>query len=190
MDADPHFRFKAMFALKISQPLLNSVQKALDFNAGLKIGHPDLWSQFTSPEIGRVKEQWKHVKMVSSSPAPAFALTDSLTKSEMRQVARALALYIAAHDGRYSLLVDHIDSASAQHPNPFRLGIALAEAETERQMSRISMALNGLEYDDEQALRLLSDALNKAFVMPCPVLPDLRSFGVHAVDSREDELCL
>lgn len=149
-----------MYQISFSPGVLNTLNQAAYFYHQIRCGGRSAWDGFSSEELTLVREQWGRLQPVEMG-AP-LVVSNCLTGVQLRSLTRALTAYVAAHDGRYSLLVDYMSTALSRHPDPFALAFALAEAEGSRKISGQHVLMPGLNKQDDADVRSLLTGITQA----------------------------
>jgi len=178
-----------MYQISVSPAVLSTLQRATTFFHQLKSGSVHTWDGFSSPEAESIRQQWSKIK-----PGPdtdkAPTITTYMTGAQLRHAVRALFAYVAAQDGRYSLLCDYLSKPIWSHPDPFVLVQTLAEAEIDRRLSaNKQLRIAGLSEADDALVRNLLAELNDAMTPPGQALAiDLPDYGIVRLHDSEMQL--
>ncbi len=169
-----------MYLIEHTPAIFDAMRAATTFFNDLRAGRSCAWGSFDAPELDSVKEHWAQIIPSDERADISSPLHGSpMTANQLRSLGRALTVFIAAHDGRYSLLLDLISKPLLSHPNPYAMSLALANAENEREINRSNQGLANLSPADESTLRTLAAGISEAFNSPGQAMtPDLSSVGV------------
>jgi hypothetical protein len=178
-----------MYQISVSPAVLSTCQRAVTFFHQLKNGAPQAWDGFQSPEVESIRQQWGKIKPeLDQYKVPS--ITTYMTGAQLRHVVRALFAYVAAQDGRYSLLCDYLSKPIWSHPDPFLLVQTLAEAEIDRRLSpNKQLRLAGLSESDDALVRNLLAELNDTMTPPGQALAiHLPDYGIARLNDSEMQL--
>jgi hypothetical protein len=169
-----------MYLIEHTPDIFNALRVATAFFNDLRAGRGCAWCGFNAPELDAIKEHWAQVGFSNERADISIPLRGiAMTPSQLRCLGRALTVFIAAHDGRYSLLLDIMSKPLLSHPNPYAMSLALANAESQREVGRSNQGLANLSPEDECMLRALAAGISEAFNSPGQAMaPDLSSVGV------------
>lgn len=178
-----------MYKISVSPAVLSTLQRAVTFFHQLKGGSPQAWDGFHSPEVESIRQQWCRIKHESDTDKVP-CITTRMTGAQLRYVVRALFAYVAAQDGRYSLLCDYLTKPNWSHPDPFVLVQTLAEAEIDRRLSpNKQVRLAGLGESDDNLVRNLLAELNYSMTPPGQALAiNLPDYGITRLHDSEMQL--
>lgn len=178
-----------MYKISVSPAVLSTLQRAVTFFHQLKGGSPQAWDGFHSPEVESIRQQWGKIKP-EIDQEKVLSITTYMTGAQLRHAVRALFAYVAAQDGRYSLLCDYLTKPNWSHPDPFVLAQTLAEAEIDRRLSpNKQVRLAGLGESDDALVRNLLVELNESMTPPGQALAiDLPDYGIARLSDIDMQL--
>lgn len=178
-----------MYKISVSPPVQRTLQGAVVFLHQLKMAAPHAWDDFKAPETDSIRAQWGKIETAAVGDKPMLGAY--LTGTQLRNVARALSVYVAAQDGRYSLLSDYLTCALRFHPDPCMLMKTFADAEVQRLLdSDKARPMSGLtEADDAEVRQLLAELMTSMTPPGQALAIDLPAFGIVKFEENELEPC-
>jgi hypothetical protein len=176
-----------MYLIEHTHAIFDAMKVATTFFNDLRAGRSCAWSSFVAPELEIVKEHWAQIGLNNERADISIPLHGiPMTATQMRSLGRAMTVFIAAHDGRYSLLLDLMSKPLLSHPNPYAMSLSLANAENEREIDRSNQGIENLSPEDEHILRAIAAGISEAFNSPGQAMePDLSSVGIMSYPEKD-----
>lgn len=178
-----------MYKISVSPPVQRTLQRAVAFFHQLKMAAPHAWDDFTAPETDSIRAQWGKMETAAAGDGPVLGAY--LTGAQLRNVARALSVYVAAQDGRYSLLSDYLTCAFGLHPDPCMLMQSFADAEVQRLLdsNKARPMFELTDAQDAEVRQLLAELMTSMTPPGQALTIDLPAFGIVKVKENELEPC-
>ncbi|AYG47640.1 hypothetical protein DV532_25420 (plasmid) [Pseudomonas sp. Leaf58] len=182
-----------MFKIEFNPSIVPTLQHCLDRLSDLQSGHPQIWLRCPHVEqTTAIQALWGQL---SPAQAPVRRLSGhlvSLSGKELRQLVKAMEVFIHVNDGRFCSVLNVLDDVISGHPNPFAVRQAFAQAEDAFQASGAHeqkeplLELRLLATELKQIVELRLEGSFYEFSTTCK---NARIAWAHAAPERIDASC-
>ena len=125
-----------MFKIEFNASIVSTLQGCLDRLSDLQAGHPEIWQRLPHAEqTTAIQALWGQLSPVQPQAIPPMGQLVSLSAKELRQLVKAMEVFIHVNDGRFCSVLNVLDDVISHHPNPFAVRQAFAQAEDAFQAS-------------------------------------------------------
>lgn len=125
-----------MFKIEFNASIVSTLQGCLDRLTDLQTGHPEIWQRLPHVEqTTSIQDLWGQLSPVQPQANPPLSHRVSLSAKELRQLVKAMEVFIHVNDGRFCSVLNVLDDVISNHPNPFAVRQAFAQAEDAFQAS-------------------------------------------------------
>lgn len=119
-----------MFKIEFNASIVSTLQCCLDSLSDLQAGHKQIWQRFPHVEqTAAIQALWGQLSPAHAQLKPQLGHVVLLSAKELRQLVKAMEVFIHVNDGRFCSVLNVLDDVISNHPNPFAVRQAFAQAE-------------------------------------------------------------